>query len=150
MFIAYLEAYIHFRNNGGTSLDVVPSLVWQQVLCGYCLVTATTPCLKGFLGRFRTEITAINENTLYSRTHNQNSRSRPAPWSRALESLNRDGVGKRPRQHKSNTFACRPAGTQFAVAYAETQEDNGDESVKSFGSEQMIIHRKVEYNVTSS
>ncbi len=94
--------------------------------------------------------TAINENTLYSRTHNQNSRSRPAPWSRALESLNRDGVGKRPRQHKSNTFACRPAGTQFAVAYAETQEDNGDESVKSFGSEQMIIHRKVEYNVTSS
>jgi len=39
---------------------------------------------------------------------------------------------------------------QSATAYAEASGDNGDGSVKSFGSEQMIIHRKVEYGVTST
>lgn len=88
MFIAYLEAYIHFRNYGGTSLDVVPNLVRQQVLCGYSLITATTPCLKGLLKRFRTEMAAINEIASYSRTYVIKTPDRAqlhevTPWSRS-------------------------------------------------------------------
>lgn len=127
-------------------------MVWQQVLCGYSLITATTPCLKGFLGRFRTEdLARVTESPSYSRSYGQASRTTPHPQSYVLESLDHHGSRRRPPNGEFSTLTCRPAGVlHSATAYAEASGDNGDGSVKSFGSEQMIIHRKVEYGVTSA
>lgn len=125
------------------------TLVWQQVLCGYSLVSATTPCLKGFLGRFRTEdLARVTEGSSGARTYAQDSRKRSNPEAYALESLDRKSGRRRPPDDEPTLLACRPADVlHSATAYAE---DNGDGSVKSFGSERMMIYRKVEYGVTSS
>ncbi|KAL8717406.1 MAG: hypothetical protein Q9225_005337 [Loekoesia sp. 1 TL-2023] len=152
IFIVYLKAYIHFRKHGSTSMDAIDTMVFQQVLCGYSLVSATTPSLKGFLGRFRTEdLARLAGSPSGSKNNNQTSKTKTNPESYALESLNRKSSWRRPRNNTSATLDGRPADVfHSATAYAEACEDNGDESVKSFGSEQMIIHRKVEYGVTSS
>ena len=152
IFIAYLEAYVNFRKYGGTSIDAVDTLVWQQVLCGYSLVSATTPCLKGFLGRFRTEDFArVTEGSSGTRSYGHSSRTRTDPETYVLESLDGKISRNRPPNDEPTVLACGPADVQHsATAYAEGSGDNGDGSVKSFGSERMMIHRKVEYDVTSS
>ena len=128
------------------------TLVWQQVLCGYSLVSATTPCLKGFLGKFRTEdLARVPEGSSGTRTYDRNSSTRTNPESYVLESLNRKSSRIRPPNDEPTVLARRPADAlHSATAYAEAFGDNGDGSVKSFGSERMMIHRKVEFDVTSS
>ena len=152
IFIAYLEAYIRFRKHGRAGIDVVDSMVWQQVLCGYSLVSATTPCLKGFLGRFRTEdLVRLGRGSSGSGTYDQTSRTETTSQSYPLEPLSGKSERRRAPIEESNILDCRPSDVlHSATAYAEDRGENGDESVKSFGSEQMIIHRKVEYGVTSS
>ena len=153
IFIAYLEAYVSFRKHDGSSIGAVSSLVWQQVLCGYSLVSATTPCLKGFLGRFHTEeLARVTEASSGIRTYgSQKFRSRTNPDAYVLESLDRKSRRRLALNDEPSSLACHPAEVlHSATAYAETFGDNGDESVKSFGSERMMIHRKVEFGVTSS
>lgn len=114
-------------------------------------MSATTPCLKGFLGQFRTDLARVNEGSSATRTHEQNSSTRGHPETYALESLERRNSKRRLPNDELNVLACRPADVlHSATAYAETFGDNGDGSVKSFGSERMMIHRKVEFGVTSS
>ena len=153
VFIAYLEAYVRFREHGRTSIDTVDTLVWQQVLCGYSLVSATTPCLKGFLGRFRTEdlVRVGQSTTTNSATYDHHSKTKPHPQSYALESLDSNAHRRRALNEESTTLDCRSAEVlHSATAYAEASGDNSGGSEKSFGSEEMIIRRKVEYGVTSS
>ena len=128
------------------------TLIWQQVLCGYSLISATTPCLKGFLGRFRTEdLARVTEGSSGTKTYGQNSRTMTNPETYVLESLDRKGSRRRPPTDEPGVLACHPADMlHSATAYADGSGDNGDGSVKSFGSQRMMIHRKVEYGVTSS
>ncbi len=46
--------YISFREHGRPSIEAVDFLGLQQTLLAYGLMAATIPCLRGFLGRFRT------------------------------------------------------------------------------------------------
>lgn len=126
-------------------------LILQQVLCGYSLISATTPCLKGFLGRFRTEhIAKFAEGSSGTRTYGHGSRSKTNQESYVLESLDRKTSKRRPTESDVPQLACQPADViHSATAYAEDLVDNGEGSVKSFGSQRMMIHRKIEYNVTS-
>lgn len=127
------------------------TLVWQQVLCGYSLISATTPSLKGFLGGFRTQdLTRVIDGS-GTRNYDQNSTARSNPGTYALQSLERKKSRSRPPNNEPSALTCRSADVlHSATAYAEVHEDNGDGSVKSFGSERMMIHRKVEFGVTSS
>lgn len=114
-------------------------------------MSATTPCLKGFLGRFRTEhLARVTDGSSGTRTYTQNSRNKSNQNTYVLQSLDRKNDGKKPPNDEPTTLACRPPDVAHsATAYADFV-DNGDGSVKSFGSERMMIHRKVEYDVTSS
>ncbi|KAG8525329.1 uncharacterized protein KY384_008973 [Bacidia gigantensis] len=152
IFITYLEAYIRFRKYGGSSIEAVGTLVWQQVLCGYSLVSATTPCLKGFLGRFHTEgIAGTLESSYGNRAYGQNSTTRTNPDVYALESLDRKNSTKRPPKTEPVSLACYPGeAIHSATAYGGPLGDHSASSVKSFGSERMMIHRKIEYDVTST
>ena len=149
-FVLYLKAFLRFRGNGGSSLDVIPNMVWQQVLCGYALISATTPCLKGFLGRFRTEeLARITEADSGTRTYGQNSKVHTRGDTYVLESIHRSrNRSKRNTQFDVDTIALRPAaGEHSDTAFAA---EIGEGSLKSFGSDGMMIHRKVEYDVTTS
>ena len=157
-FGLYLQGFLQFRDDGGSSLDVIPSMVWQQVLCGYALISATTPCLKGFLGRFRTEELARITEASGTRTYGQNSFGASRSNIRGNNSYVLDSIhrsrnrSRRNTIHRENididTLALRPAGPEHtATAFASEPFDG---SVKSFGSDGMNIHRKVEYDVTTS
>ena len=160
LFIAYLESYAQFRDHGQPSIGTVYALILQQTLLAYALMSATIPCLKGFLGRFRTgDLATLSESATgygqsYGQSYGQNSNrsgrhgSGGHGQSFALKSLDRTGVnlgtGKRTNDGPSN---LRPDDIQNStLVYSDAVEgDNG--SATSFGSEQMIIHRKVEWNV---
>lgn len=89
-------------------------------------------------------------STTGTRTYGGNSVTRTNPDSYALESLSRKSSLKRLPLEPPVTLAARPPDVlHTATAYADFG-DSGDGSVKSFGSEKMMIHRKVEYDVTSS
>ena len=53
--IAYVSAYSQFRHSGRASLDAVQSLVLQQIICGYALISATAPTSAKVLEKFRTD-----------------------------------------------------------------------------------------------
>lgn len=127
------------------------TLVWQQILCGYSLISATTPCLNSFLGRFRTQdLARVTEDSSGTRTYTQNSKSRTNPESLVLESLDHKTSKRPPANDQPTVLATHPAGVLHSATVYADFGDNGDGSVKSFGSERMMIHRKVEYDVTSS
>lgn len=107
-------------------------------------MSATIPCLKGFLGRFQTgDLAKLSEGDT---TYASGSRSESHGQSYALSSLDhKGGAVSRNRQAKAQSTDFRPDFAEnSAVAYAERGEDNSNGSVRSFGSEQMIIHRRVE------
>ena len=145
-------AYLDFRQNGGTSIDAVDSLLWQQVLCGYCLVSATTPCLNGFLRQFRThDLAKVTEDSSGTTTYDQACLSRIHPETYSVEMDPCKNNGQLPTGAAAPTMACRPGDiTHSATAYAEAAEDEGNKSVKNFGSERMLIHHKVEFGVASA
>ena len=153
LFIVFLRAYVQYRQHGRPTIDIVDTMVLQQILCGYSLMSATTPCLKGFLAGFRTgDLTRLSdENTTYGMSHGQTSGRRTRQQSYALETLKSEHQEESPQADESAGLAHRPPEVfSSASAYAEPSGENGDGSVNSFGSEQMIIHRKVEFGVTSS
>jgi hypothetical protein len=142
LFIAYLESYIHFRRHGTSSLNAIIPLVWQQALCGYSLMSATTPCIKSFLGRFRTD----DLGDLTSYTSSADARDY------ALGTLGSKHTTVPTRSiDRPAASDIRHAGRQNgATAYAEAGNPDPTveiESARSSGSEQMIIHRKVDINV---
>ena len=97
----------------------------------------------------------VTESGTGSRTYGhstpQRSRVRTNHESFVLESLDRKLTRKKKEPAEDSLqLAGRPAELiHSATAYAENGE-NGDGSVKSFGSDRMMIHRKVEYDVTTS
>ena len=125
------------------------TLVWQQLLCGYSLVFATKPCLKGFLGRFLTEdLARVFEGSSDTRICGQNSGIRTNIGTYVLDSLHRKS-SRRPPNDKANLLACHPGDMlHSATAYAETFGDNGEGYVNSFAIERMMIYPKVEYGMT--
>lgn len=139
IFIAYLQAYVHFRKHGRPSLDAVDALVWQQALCGYSLISATALCLKSFLGRFRT-------SDFLNLSMNANSQIPTHSQSYAMEQLT-SREGRLPARHNaSDPLDFHASGVQNSVvAHVESGGDEG--SVRSFGSRQIMIHRKVDYEV---
>lgn len=158
LFVAYLMSYTSFRERGRPSIDAVDSLMLQQALLAYGLMSATIPCLKGFLGRFRTgDLAKLTESEIMhsygARQYGSRSRSRSRSHgqSYALSLMDRQGgAGKVQRAKNQLPAILRPDGVHYSThAYAQRSGDNGSGSVRSFGSEQMIIHRRVDYDVVA-
>lgn len=129
-------------------------MVWQQILCGYSLISATTPCLKGFLGRFRTEdLARLTEADSGSRTYVHNSRVNTRSDSYALDSIHRSKNRSKRNTEYGDTarLTLRPMEVLHSTTvYAGLSAENGDGSMKSLSSDKMMIHRKVEYDVTTT
>lgn len=153
-FIAFVEAYAGFRRDGGTSLDSVSSLVWQQVVLGCALVSATTPCLKGFLGKFRTDgVLGATDGSFSGGKYAHGSRTGTRLESYSMGTMSRKSSFRRiPDDAPPTRVASMPQDlvSNMATAYADPIPEIGDESLKSYGSERMMIHRKVEYDVHTS
>lgn len=50
----YLLAYSQFIRSGDRGVAITPTMVWQEILLGYSFISATVPCIKGFVKSFKT------------------------------------------------------------------------------------------------
>jgi hypothetical protein len=109
-FIVYLVTYEHFRKRGRSNIGAITPLIWQQVLLATALLTATIPCLKGVLGRFKT----LDLVTITSATNAYNSRSigstvRSGNRTFAISSID----------HKNDTRGKEPAADETSIRQYE-------------------------------
>ncbi|KAK4550011.1 hypothetical protein LTR36_002978 [Oleoguttula mirabilis] len=144
LFIVYFKSYMDFRLHGKDSIGAVNNIVLQQTLIAYSLISATIPCLKGFLGRFQTgDLARLSEGgTRYA----YGTRGGTHSESYALSLLDRDALSRR-RPAQKHRIKLQPASVEH-MAMA-SGGDNASASVRSFGSEQMIIHKRTEFDVVS-
>lgn len=155
LFIAYLILYTSFREHGRPSINAVDSLVLQQTLLAYGLMAATIPCLRGFLGRFRTgDLARLTESEIMQsdvvREWVSRSKSRPHGQSYVLSSMDRQKPGKVRRAKNQFSAMLQPDGTHHSThAWAERRDDHGSSSIPSPGSEQLIIHRTMDFDVVT-
>ncbi|KAK5120384.1 hypothetical protein LTR85_006323 [Meristemomyces frigidus] len=142
IFIVYLESYIHFRQHGKDSIGAVNSIILQEVLIAYSLISATIPCLKGFLGRFQTGDLAKLSESETRQTYG--SRGGAQSQSYALSSLDREGMSRR-RPTQKDFIQLQPVNVEHSAT--ASGGDNTSASLRSFGSEQMIIHKRTEVDI---
>jgi hypothetical protein len=149
MFVVYLVTYDNFRGQGRPNIGAITPLIWQQILLATALLTATVPCLKGFLGRFRTlDLVTISETTHeYGGGGSYGSKTRSANRSFTLLSIDRK-IGTKGKAPAPDEFPIRQqAGECTATAYADPNTKDRTGSMSSFGSDQMVIQRKVEWEI---
>ena len=145
LFIGYVVSLTAYSRKGRPAVDAVDYLTLQQALLSYSLMSATIPCLKGFLGRFQTgDLARLTESELMC---SRGSRFGTETNSRShrLSTMDRQRVGKAERTQDELTVSLRPDVLQDSRVYAQTGGDNG--SIRSYGSDQMIIHRRVDIDV---
>jgi len=145
LFIIYLILLTAYSRKGRPAVDAVDYLTLQQALLSYSLMSTTIPCLKGFLGRFQTgDLARLTETELmYSRGSRSGTETNNR--SQRLSTMDRQRVGKAERIQDEHTVSLRPDGLQDSRVYAHTSGDNG--SIRSYRSDQMIIHRRVDIDV---
>lgn len=138
-----MVTYVDSQEQGRRSLDAVTPLLWQQVLLVTALLTATVPCLKGFLGRFKTlDLVTISESAYgYGRSYGSKNRSF------ALSSMDRKNGGK-GKEPAPDEFPIQAGGEHMAIAYAAPAAGDRTGSMRSLASDEMTIHRKVEWEIT--
>lgn len=144
--------YIDFRSQGKPNIGSVTPLIWQQVLLATSLLTATIPCLRGFLGRFKTLdlVTISNSTYAYGVGGSSGSKTRSANRSFALSSMDRKNGGK-GKEPAPDEFPIRQQAGEFtATAYADPNAEDRTGSMRTVGSDEMIIHRKVEWDVVNT
>lgn len=132
IFIAFLLSYLTFLSSGAPNIGIVPTLSWQQILLCYALMSATIPVLKGFIGRFKTaDLVRIDPNSSAGRYG----------ASYALDTM-------RSATHKHGDIKLRPDGPNEITTDVYHDNHNGEGgSIASGDSEQMIIHRRVDFTV---
>ncbi len=155
LFIAYLISYTSFREHGRPGIDAVESLILQQTLLAYGLMATTIPCLRGFLGRFRTgDLARLTESEIMQSDHLREwgSRSNPRPHGQSyvLSSMDRQKLGKVRRAKNQLSAMLQPDGTQHSThAWVERRGDHGSSNIPSSGSDRMRIHRTMDFDVVT-
>ena len=140
LFVAYVASYGVYLRNGQPNIGIVVPLVWQEILLCYALISTTIPVLKGFIGRFTTiDLVRIDQSS--SRSHN----GRGYGGSYDMQPLDSAGRSKSGMKLRPDVLGPQQQGITTVVQHGQGLE-NG--SIASFGSEQMIIHRKVEVHTS--
>jgi hypothetical protein len=145
--------HARFQSHGETNIGATAIMIWQQVLIALALMTATIPCLKGFLGRFKTsDLARLSEyQSTYVFSTNNNTRRRNHNRSYALSTMNREG-GSRQRRNRSlpsENPTERNDKEHSVTAFSEGSRTGDNTSERSFGSERMIIHRRFDFDVSA-
>ncbi|KAK3073972.1 hypothetical protein LTR53_003976 [Teratosphaeriaceae sp. CCFEE 6253] len=145
--VAFLKSYIDFLQHGRASIDSVDHLILQQALLAYALSSATIPCLKNFLGRFQTgDLARLSENEMTRYGTGSHSASQGQSYN--MHSLDREGRSKK-RASRSHFVKLQPdaAAEHSARVYAVQNDRDNGMSVRSFGSDQMIIRKKTDIDI---
>lgn len=160
--IATTAAYLSFLHNPGArdSIGLSLTVVWIEVTICISLITASIPSLKSFLwafmsrGMFTIHGTDTNRTASGSRGGDIVMQSFGRPQHNHNERQTNLHISS---QHTETEARMRPdwleyrvgvtSGSKGARIRAQHTRDNETRSVGSDGSEQMIIHRDVEFEV---
>lgn len=160
VFIVFLTTQLNYLSatHAGTidaSLAIVNPLICLEALICYALLSATIPCLRGFLGRFRTgDLIHVDGST--GRYGYERSGDQAAGQSMQLKSFKSLKGSKQESQVQSDERALFQGGSYghnaggvehsataaatFDGSRLDTSEEN--RSMQSAGSEELIIHRE--------
>ncbi|KAH7136316.1 hypothetical protein EDB81DRAFT_693349 [Dactylonectria macrodidyma] len=160
--LAYLHKYPH---SDEPQFSVTNSLLLQQAMISWSLISATVPNLKNFLKSFSIgmgfplafDLTMYGSSNAYALQSMENSRSRATTSSAARAGA---GASTSVSMHdRSESEPRRPhnwrpdqVSTQTTVAhrYGNNSRDNlsEEEEVSRTGSQELIINKEVAWNVT--
>lgn len=147
--IGYLRSFIAYHTHDDASIDIIIPLIWQQVLIAYSLMSATIPCLKGFLGRFATgDLAKLSAGDIQG---TRSSGTRCHGENHVLSTMSSQGnAGKVAKARSSKLALLRPDKIQHnSRVYTDRNPGVSGESVRSFSSQQMIIRRQIDFDVQS-
>ncbi|OAL45868.1 hypothetical protein IQ07DRAFT_683781 [Pyrenochaeta sp. DS3sAY3a] len=75
--VAYLIASIRFLSSNKTGVNIAAPVIWQQVLLGYSLMSATLPMLRKFVLNFTTGGMGFTQDASVHMGSSQNSQQMP-------------------------------------------------------------------------
>ncbi|KAK3723948.1 hypothetical protein LTR37_001432 [Vermiconidia calcicola] len=141
LMIAFLLSYTSaLTDHSRPSIGITRSLVWQETLVAYALISATIPVLKGFLGGFdTTDLVQIDQSNSGIRSYRSAFATHGA--SSAIDTATRGGdydAGSK----RSDQVRLRPEAQGTATSIW-----HNDDSPSRRGSEDFIIHKTVEWEV---
>jgi hypothetical protein len=128
---------------------MLQTLIWQEVLLCYALVSATIPVLKGFVGRFTTaNLVRLDQSGSGLRSHHQGSNA-PYGDSYALQSMNRSELRGHSVKDEGDTIKLRPEpGAENVMEIYHDNLSREDDSIGSGTSDHTGIYRRVDWQVT--
>jgi hypothetical protein len=149
LIAVYVTSYRSFFSHGRSNIGIVATLVWQEVLLCFALVSATIPVLKGFIGRFTTaDLVCIDPSGSGLRSH-QNSSNAAYGDSYAMRSLSRPEHRSHSSKEEGDTIMLRPkADGEMTMDIYHDNHPREDESIGSAGSDQLGIYRRVDWHVS--
>lgn len=159
IFIVFLTAQLNYLSTRdtaqSTSLAIVNPLICLEALICYALISATIPCLRGFLGRFRTgDLTHVDDSTgRYGDGPSGQQATGPSFQLKSLKSLKNsrresNGAMDELALFQGNGYGHNAGAIENIATAAATSEDTRyntteeSHSMQSIGSEEMIIHRQ--------
>ncbi len=160
--IATMATYFKFLSGSKASVGAAPTVAWQEVLLGFSLISASIPCLRSFLWAFMsTGLMTAYGNTIIGGSQggsmhlNSNGRSQNQS---VIRLQSRDRGNAQPSRTLQSRL--RPDWLEYKVGVTSQQRQTRKAaghnvnvesgSVKSDGSEQMIIHHTTEFEIERS
>ena len=160
--IATMATYFQYTNGSKASIGAGATVAWQEVLLGFSLMSASIPCLKNFLFAFMSTglMTAYGTNNV-TLSNSQGASNYHRSMHRSHNQSMMDSQTHDEPQSRSVASRLRPEWLEYKVdvrSHGREKKKRNNEhnargenaSVKSDGSEQMIIHRNVEVEIEHS
>lgn len=159
--IAVLVPYINFLQGSQSELDLVHTIVWQEILLGFSLMSASIPCIRAFLWAFMSMglqgVGGLQNNAggsygesshlrSYTARNGGNALASPQSIANVVSAPGKSSQLRSDRQnYKVNVRAAQHMKDR------ESGQRNADQaSIESTSSERMIIHRSTEVEVHHS
>ena len=150
--ILYLHYITTFHDNPNVGVAITVAMVFQQCELGYSLVSSTIPILKTFLRDFDTGM-GLNLSSVMATTGYGSSNNRGGNYK--LKELSKDGTqpsqtSRTERSRRTGLQKLRPDLHEYTTSiYHSTRPESTSEDIShaTAGSQEMIIHKGVEFEV---
>ncbi|KAF2203202.1 hypothetical protein GQ43DRAFT_279254 [Delitschia confertaspora ATCC 74209] len=130
--VLHLDAWIKYTNAPASPFTVVPTLIWQQTLLGYTLVSATIPNLKAFLQ-------SLSTNWGIDWGYSSNAYGTNGTFE--MSNMKRSAVGS--HIEADIPFSRQPSKAKFRTEVKSTVRDH--HSIGSHDSQDLIIRKDTHF-----
>ncbi|KAF2261346.1 hypothetical protein CC78DRAFT_521904 [Lojkania enalia] len=135
--VIYLNSWVHYSNGAPSPFNILPVLIWQQVLLAWSLISATIPNLKAFLQSLST-----NWGIDWGYTTHAYGTNGTFELSEIKRSTH---TASRTESEAPYAAEARTNGTKFKTEVTTNEFDRGHRtengSVGSGGSQDLIIRK---------